>query len=277
MIDLILTMALPLLLTGLVSGFLAGLLGVGGGVVIVPILSYYLEATGLNTSFAMHIAIATSLAIIVPTSILSARTHLKLGNVDMDVIRSLGLMIFIGAMGGGLLAQQLDNAGLKTVFGLLLAGIALLFLIRVVVLREGLPGQPLRAAIGWLIGLVSALVGIGGGSLSVPTLTAFGWPIHRAVGSAALLGLIISVPGMLSFIAVGWGVAGRPDWSLGYVWLPAALLISATAFFMAPIGARTASKLDKARLRRIFGLFLAVVSLRLIWSGLSAGAFGLGF
>ena len=277
MTEMILTMAIPLLLTGILSGFLAGLLGVGGGVVIVPILSYYLEATGLNTSFAMHIAIATSLAIIVPTSILSARTHLKLGNVDMDVIRSLGLMIFIGAMGGGLLAQQLDNAGLKTVFGLLLAGIALLFLIRVVVLREGLPGQPLRAVIGWLIGLVSALVGIGGGSLSVPTLTAFGWPIHRAVGSAALLGLIISVPGMLSFIAVGWAVEGRPDWSLGYVWLPAALLISATAFFMAPIGARTANKLDKTRLRRIFGLFLAVVSLRLIWSGLSAGAFGLGF
>jgi uncharacterized membrane protein YfcA len=277
MTEMILTMAIPLLLTGILSGFLAGLLGVGGGVVIVPILSYYLEATGLNTSFAMHIAIATSLAIIVPTSILSARTHIKLGNVDMAVIRSLGLMIFIGALGGGLLAQQLDNAGLKTVFGLLLAGIALLFLIRVVVLHEGLPGQPIRAVIGWLIGLVSALVGIGGGSLSVPTLTAFGWPIHRAVGSAALLGLIISVPGMLSFITVGWGMEGRPDWSLGYVWLPAALLISATAFFMAPIGARTASKLDKTRLRRIFGLFLAVVSLRLIWSGLSAGAFGLGF
>lgn len=277
MTDLLLTLAIPLALTGIVSGFLAGLLGVGGGVVIVPILSYFLEATGLNTAFAMHIAIATSLAIIVPTSILSARTHLKLGNVDMAVIHSLGWMIFIGAMGGGLLAKQLDNAGLKTVFGLLLAGIAILFLIRVVVLREGLPGQPLRALIGWLIGLISALVGIGGGSLSVPTLTAFGWPIHRAVGSAALLGLIISVPGMLSFIVVGWGVDGRPDWSLGYVWLPAALLISVPAFFMAPIGARTANRLDKARLRRIFGLFLALVSLRLIWSGLSAGAFGLGF
>ena len=277
MTDLLLTLAIPLALTGIVSGFLAGLLGVGGGVVIVPILSYFLEATGLNTAFAMHIAIATSLAIIVPTSILSARTHLKLGNVDMAVIHSLGWMIFIGAMGGGLLAKQLDNAGLKTVFGLLLAGIAILFLIRVVVLREGLPGQPLRALIGWLIGLISALVGIGGGSLSVPTLTAFGWPIHRAVGSAALLGLIISVPGMLSFIVVGWGVDGRPDWSLGYVWLPAALLISVPAFFMAPIGARTANRLDKARLRRIFGLFLALVSLRLIWSGMSAGAFGLGF
>lgn len=275
MTEIILQIAIPLLLTGIVSGFLAGLLGVGGGVVIVPILSYYLETTGLNNLFAMHIAIATSLAIIVPTSILSARSHIKLGNVDFAVVRALGPMIFIGAMGGAVLARQMDNAGLKVVFGLLLAVIAFLFLVRVMVLRQGLPGQPAQGIIGAVTGLVSALVGIGGGSLSVPTLSAFGWPIHRAVGSAALLGLVISVPGVLGFVVVGWGLEGRPDYSLGYVWLPAALLISATAFFMAPLGARTAAKTDKVRLRRIFGLFLALVSIRLVWSGLSAGAFGL--
>ena len=269
-IDSLMLIAIPLFLTGLLSGFLAGLLGIGGGLVIVPILAYLLVWTGINDSFPMHIAIATSLAIIVPTSILSARSHMKLGNVDFSALRQLAPCVFFGALGGGLIADGLDNASLKVVFGALAIILSASFFVKIIIIRQGLPKQPVPAAIGAVIGLLSALVGIGGGSMVVPTLTAFGWNVHRAVGSAAMMGLVISVPGMFGFILAGADLAGRPPLSVGYVYLPAAAIVILAAFFTAPLGARIASRINKDRLRRIFAVFLMIVGARLIYDGSTA-------
>ena len=259
---------LPLWATGLVSGFMAGLLGVGGGLVIVPIVASLLMWTGINTVTPMHMAIATSLAVIVPTSILSAYSHMKLGNVDFAVVKRLAPFVFMGALGGGLIVDHLDNASLKVIFGALAICLSLLFLYRVMVIREGLPAQPLPAILGGALGIVAALVGIGGGAILVPLLSSFGWQLKRAVGSAALMGLFVSLPGMLGFIFVGWDAPALPSGSLGYVYLPAALIVASSAFFTAPLGARMASRIDKNKLRRIFAVFLMIVGSRLIYDGL---------
>ena len=266
---------LPLFITGLISGFLAGLLGVGGGIVIVPILSYLLEVTGLHTQTPMHVALASSLAVIVPTSIFSARAHFRLGNIDADVIRKVGLFVFIGASGGAIIADMLNNAALKFIFGSLAVMIGIWFLIKVIMIRNGLPALGGRAIIGVLIGAISALVGIGGGSLTVPTLVSCGWDMRKAVGTSALMGLVIAVPGVIIFMIVGQGAVQDLDYMIGYVWLPAVAVVSLGAYLSASWGARFGTKINKEHLRRIFGLFLVVVGARLAYAGYLGGGLSL--
>ena len=279
MLDLFLSntagIAVVLLLTGVSAGFVAGLLGVGGGIVMVPAVSYFIMQTQPDVITAMHSAIGTSLAVIIPTSILSARTHMTLGNVDFSVVRKLALFVFIGACGGAIVARFLDNSSLKILFGALCIIFGFIFLIKIIVIRDGLPKLIFRAVIGGIVGLLSSLVGIGGGSLMVPALTSFGWTMHRAVGTAALIGLVIAIPGMASFVVMGLDMPGRPTYSLGFVWLPGVLCLSATSFFMAAIGAKTADKINRKKLRKIFGIVLSIVGVRLAYSGLMAGGFGI--
>ncbi len=267
--------AAVLLLTGVSAGFVAGLLGVGGGIIMVPAVSYVIIQTQPDVITAMHSAIGTSLAVIIPTSILSARTHMNLGNVDFSVVRRLVLFVFVGACGGGMVARLLDNSSLKILFGLLCIIFGFIFLVRIIVIKNGLPKIIYRGVIGVTVGLLSSLVGIGGGSLMVPALTAFGWTMHRAVGTAALIGLVIAIPGMVSFVVMGLNMPGRPFYSLGFVWLPAVVCLSATSFFMATIGAKTADRMNREKLRKIFGIILSIVGLRLAHSGLMAGGFGI--
>ena len=268
--DVFFLMLVPLFATGLFSGFMAGLLGVGGGLIIVPIIASLLVWTGVNTVSPMHAAIATSLAIIVPTSVLSAYTHMKLGNVDFSVVRRLAPFIFIGAMGGGFVADLMDTASLKIIFGTLAISLSLSFFYSVVIIRQGLPAQAVTAVLGGVLGLVSALVGIGGGAMIVPLLSSFGWALKRAVGSAAMIGLVVSVPGSLGFVVVGWDAPSLPAWSAGYVYLPAAFIVAAAAFVTAPMGARLASRMDKDKLRRVFAIFLMIVGSLLIRDGITA-------
>lgn len=267
--DQILPLIGPLILTGLLSGFVAGLLGVGGGIVIAPILAFLLETSGIAPDMPMHIAVGSSLAIIVPTSVISARTHYRLGNVDRQVVAQLAPFVFFGALGGAVVAYGLDNAALKAIFGALAVLISLLFLVRVIVLRDGLPPVGARAFIGSAIGIISALVGIGGGSLTVPTLVSCGWDMRRAVGSSALMGLVISIPGMVSFMVVGYGAAPDLAFASGFVWWPAVIVIAGAAMLTTKFGARLSTRLDQALLRRIFGVFLMIVGTRLIYGGLS--------
>ena len=267
--------AFVLLLTGVSAGFVAGLLGVGGGIVMVPAVSYIIMQTQPDVITAMHSAIGTSLAVIIPTSILSARTHMTLGNVDFSVVRKLAFFVFIGACGGAIVARFLDNSSLKILFGSLCIIFGFIFLIKIIVMRDGLPKLIFRAVIGGIVGLLSSLVGIGGGSLMVPALTSFGWTMHRAVGTAALIGLVIAIPGMASFVVMGLDMPGRPSYSLGFVWLPGVVFLSATSFFMAAIGAKTADKINRKKLRKIFGIVLSIVGVRLAYSGLMAGGFGI--
>ena len=261
---------IPLLFTGMVAGFAAGMLGVGGGIVIVPMLAYLLEAYGLHQSTPMHVAVGSSLAIIVSTSLLSAKAHFKMGNVDFTVIKQLGPFVFIGAFGGAIIANSLDNAALRVIFGMFALMIGMSFLRRAIVIATGLPSLPWRVILGSFIGLASSLTGIGGGSLTVPTLVAFGWDIRRAVGSSALMGLVIAVPGMTSFMIFGAGAGVDLTLSVGYVWFPAVVIIAAAAYTTTGFGARISAHIDQSLLRKIFGLFLILIGSRLIYGGLFA-------
>lgn len=195
---------------------------------------------------------------------------MKLGNIDFVVVKRLALFVFLGAMGGGVVADQLDTASMKTIFGVLVVILSLSFFYRAVVIKQGLPKQPLPSIFGGLLGLVSALVGIGGGAIMVPFLSSFGWQLKRAVGSAALTGLVISVPGMMGFVYAGWDAQALPDGSVGYVYFPAAVIVASAAFITTPMGARMASRIDKNKLRRIFAMFLMLVGSLLIYDGVTA-------
>lgn len=275
MISDFLPLLFPLIATGILSGFVAGLLGVGGGIIIAPIIAYLLTSHGLHTHMPMHVAIGSSLAVIVPTSIISARTHTRLSNVDFDVVRRLGPVVFLGAMGGAVVASWLDNHSLKIIFGLLALMMSILFLIKMVEIRTDLPSFWPRSVLGGAIGLISTLVGIGGGSLTVPTLSACGWSIRRAVGTSALMGIVIAVPGMVSYMIVGAGRVTDLPFSTGFIWWPAVIIISIAAYFTAPLGAFLSVRLPQSYLRMTFGIFLMIVGSRLIYKGYDGG--GLSF
>ena len=266
-----LSLVLLLLATGAVAGLLAGLLGVGGGIVIVPILFLVFDALAFPESIAMHVAVASSLATIVPTSIASARAHRAKGNLDAALFRRWAPFVGIGALVGGFVAGALDGEQLKLVFGVVALVVAVNMAIpRTLTVAAALPGSmAAQGSIAGGIGLFSALMGIGGGTLSVPTLSLFSVPTHRAVGTAAAFGLVIAVPATLGFVWTGLGVAARPPASLGYVNLVAAGLIFPVTTLVAPIGARVAHALPAARLKLAFAVFLGVTAVRMLWTALA--------
>jgi uncharacterized membrane protein YfcA len=262
----LLTLAAMMLLTGAVGGVIAGLLGVGGGIVIVPVLDLVLAALDVDSAVRMHVAVATSLATIVPTAISSSRAHHAKGAVDRDQLRRWGIAIFLGAIAGVLLASRVSGDMLSAVFGI----VALIVAIKMLLPLEGkhiadaVPGGPAGQAIPFGIGGISSMMGIGGGTLSVPVMTLFNVPIHRAVGTAALFGLLISVPATAAFIVTGWNVDDLPPGSLGYVNLIGFAIIAPVSYLTAPWGARIAHALSKRQLSLMFGLFLTVVAVRML-------------
>lgn len=266
-----LPMLAALLGAGAAGGLLAGLLGVGGGIVIVPALDLALTLAGVDPAVALHVAVATSMATIVPTSISSSRSHAKRGAVDGDVIRRWSLPIVVGSLAGALLASSVEARVLSGVFGVvaLLAALKMLLPLDRVVLRPTLPGGPTGAVIPASIGIVSAMMGIGGGTLSVPSMTLCGVPVHKAVGTAALLGLWISVPATLGYLLAGTGDDVMPPWTVGYVSLAGFAIVAPVAWLVAPLGARLAHSLDRRRLSAAFGVFLLVVAVRMLWRTLA--------
>jgi uncharacterized membrane protein YfcA len=266
-----LPMILALLGAGAVGGMMAGLLGVGGGIVIVPALDAALTLAGVDPAVSLHVAVATSMATIVPTSISSSRSHARRGAVDGSVIRRWSLPIVVGALVGALLASRVDARVLAGVFGTVALAAALKMLLPIdgMVLRRSLPGGPAGALIPAAIGAVSAMMGIGGGTLTVPALTLCGQPVHKAVGTAALLGLWISVPATLGFLVAGTGGDDMPPWTVGYVSLAGFLIVAPVAWLVAPLGARLAHSLDRRRLSAAFGVFLFVVAMRMAYRALA--------
>lgn len=253
------------LLLGSVVGLLAGLFGVGGGIVTVPVLILGLPLVGVPTAHAIHMAVGTSLATIVVTSVSSIRAHHRRGGVIWSEFRHLAPGILIGAWLGGIIANMLAGPVLQRIFGLFAIGVGL----RMVLLdRADGQGRTVRAVakslIGVLIGLVSAMVGIGGGALTVPFLHAAGVDMKRAVATSSACGLPIAVAGAGSFMVAGWGVEDLPAGSLGYVYWPVALIVVLTSALLAPVGASLAHRLPGSRLRRIFGLFLTAVGIKLL-------------
>jgi len=267
----LLPLALVMLLTGAVGGILAGLLGVGGGIVIVPVLDTALGLLEVDASIRMHVAVATSLATIIPTSISSSRAHNGKGAVDGALVRFWGPYVFVGSIVGTVLAAQVDSGVLSIVFGTvaLVVAIKMLLPLEDVHLSSDVP----RGVFGPLtplgIGGLSSMMGIGGGTLSVPVLTLMNQAIHKAVGTAALFGLLISLPGALGYVYAGWGDARLPPGSLGFVNVIGLLLISPVTVMTAPLGVKIAHKLSKRQLSLAFGVFLMIVAVRMLYRALS--------
>ncbi|MCX2723930.1 sulfite exporter TauE/SafE family protein [Roseibium salinum] len=260
-------LAAALLATGLVAGIIAGLLGVGGGIVIVPVLYYMFIALKIDPSVLMHVAVGTSLATILATGTSSARAHYLRGSVDMDLLKRWWWAIAIGVVAGAILAGNISGGALTLVFGFVALAVSLNMMFRknVPAVAEALPGTPLKEILGFLIGGISVMMGIGGGTLGVPTLTLFNYPIRKAVGTAAAIGLIIAVPGTLLSIYFGWDVEGRPPFSLGYVNLVGFFLIIPASILSAPLGAKIAHAIDPSKLKLVFALFLGFTGLRMIY------------
>lgn len=259
-------LALAMLATGAVAGVLAGLFGIGGGIVIVPALDAALAFFGTDPAIRMHVAVATSLATIIPTSISSSRAHHRRRSVDLALVRRWGVFVLAGAVAGVLIAARVHSDVLSIVFAVvaLLIGIKLLLPLEGRTLASDVPGGALITGVPLAIGGVSSMMGIGGGTLSVAVLTLLNQPIHRAVGTAALFGLVISVPGTLSFVAAGWGDPRLLPGSLGFVNLVGFALIAPTTWLMAPLGAALAHRLSRRQLGVGFGLFLFAVALRML-------------
>ncbi|MGV3491667.1 MAG: sulfite exporter TauE/SafE family protein [Devosia sp.] len=259
--------ALGLLATGVISGIAAGLLGIGGGAIIVPALATALQVMGYDSDVVQHVAVGTSLAIIIPTGISSALAHDRRGAVDREVLKLWAPVIVAATLIGGLMAGLYSGDVLRVVFGVMAlfiaANIVLPFQER---LMGHLGGSKLTHRIAAaVVGYVSALMGVGGGSLSVPTLHAFGATMHRAVGTGAAIGVFIALSGTLGFAISGWSVEGRPPLSLGYINLPALVLIGVAATLCAPIGAALAHRLQQRTLKLAFAVFLGVVGLNMLW------------
>jgi len=257
---------LLLVVASVIAGLLAGLLGVGGGIVIVPMLFWLLTSLDVPSDLVMHIAVATSLITIIPTSISSSASHRRRGNVDATLLRLWAPGILLGAAAGGLSARLIDGIVLSAIFGVVAILVSLNMVTKKSVhLGDAPPASALaNRAIAAVVGLFSALMGIGGGTLSVPILTAYSFPILKAVGTASAFGLLIAVPAVVGFISAGWGEEDLPWGSLGYVNLPAALLISPITVLVAPLGARIASSINQQALRLCFAAFLAVTAVRML-------------
>ena len=261
-----LTLAAMMLLTGAVGGVIAGMLGVGGGIVIVPVLDLVLSVLGVEADVRMHVTVAISLATIIPTAISSSRAHEAKGAVDHAQLRRWGVAIFLGAIAGVILASRVTGDVLSAVFGVvaLLVAIKMLLPLEGKHIAEAIPGGATGQVIPFSIGGISSMMGIGGGTLSVPVMTLFNFPIHRAVGTAALFGLLISAPATVAFVIAGWNVEDLPPGSLGYVNLIGFAIIAPVSYLTAPWGARIAHALSKRKLSLMFGLFLTVVAVRML-------------
>ena len=252
---------------GAFAGFMAGLLGVGGGLIIVPVLAWILHGQQINDALVMHIAIGTSLATIVVTSLSSIRAHNQRGTVLWPVVWQLTPGIAIGAWLGAAVADLLSSVTLTKVF----AVFALLVAVQIAfgakpALHRGLPGTPGLLATGVVIGAVSSIVGIGGGSLTVPFLTWCNTSIRQSVATSAACGLPIALSGSVGFIATGLNATGLPAWSLGYIYGPALIGIATASMFSAPLGAKLAHTLPTGILKKVFSVFLALVGIKILLS-----------
>lgn len=253
------------LATGALAGLLAGLLGIGGGAIIVPALIGIFGYLHLDGLWAPHQAVATSLATIIATGSVSAYSHHRRGAVDWPIVRLLGTALLIGAGLGALAGGEIAPIWLQRLFALFLLYSGARMLLRSgQAPQQPLPPRPRLLGAGIGFGALSALLGVGGGILVVPFLARHGVALRRAVGTASACGVPIAAAGSLGFVLSGWGRAGLPPQSLGFVYWPAALAIIATSMPLAHLGARLAHRLPTAALKRVFALLLLVVGIGLL-------------
>ncbi|MFV2052415.1 sulfite exporter TauE/SafE family protein [Aliiroseovarius sp. YM-037] len=263
-IAILLPMAALLLAIGAFAGVIAGLLGVGGGIILVPAFFYAFSALGYASSELMQICLATSLATIIVTSLRSVMSHNRKGAVDWDILRSWAPGIVIGAIVGVLVAASLRSTVLQGIFGVLgiVVGLYLGFGRASWQIAPDMPKGVTRAILSPVLGFLSVLMGIGGGSFGVPVMTLYGRPIHRAVATAAGFGVLIAVPSVIGFL---FNVpAVRPPLTIGSVNLPAFVLVVCMTMITAPYGVKLAHSMDAKPLKRVFAVFLLIVALNML-------------
>ena len=253
-------------LTAIPVGFVAGLFGIGGGLITVPFLYYIFGLIDIDQQYIMHLAVGTSFAIIIPTSIVSVLTHHKFNAVDFSIVRSYGIFVIFGVISGTIFAASLKTKSLILFFSIiiLILGIYLLFLkekdnnlIKKIRLE-------LKIILGFIVGFISAPMGIGGAIMNVPVLKFFGYSINKAIGSAAAMGFLIALFGAIGFLISGQYLDSKIPMSIGFLNIPAFLIFIPITTFMARIGARTVHKIDKNKISKFFGIFLLAVSLKFL-------------
>jgi len=255
-----------LLISGVFTGLISGLFGVGGGIILVPALLYVFDELGYSESFTTHMAIGTSLAIIVPTTITSAWSYYKRGSVNIILFYKLGVPVAISSILGTFLAGILSGESLKLIFAVMIILIALnLLREKEIILGKTLPHLPKVWGVVGLIGFLSSMMGIGGGAFFITYLTSYNFQLLSAVGTSASLGLMISLPGAIGYIIGGWNLTNLPPLSFGYFNFLGFICVIPTTMIMAPQGAKLAHFLDKKILKKIFAIFLLVMSLGMFY------------
>ena len=268
----LLELAILLVEVGALSGFLAGLFGIGGGAILVPVFYECFRLAGVPLEVRMPLCVGTSLAIIIPTSIRSYRAHHARGAVDMEVVRMWWLPVLIGVLTGSLIARYAPERLFKIVFVMVAFSAAARLLSAKMDFKLGddLPQGPLMRIYGYVVGLLSTLMGIGGGLFANILMTLYGRPIHQGVATSAALAVLVSIPGALGYIYAGWPVAAHyPDvlalqlpFAIGYVSLIGAALVMPTSLLVAPLGVSAAHAMSKRTLERAFGVYLLIAGSR---------------
>ncbi|WP_448213908.1 sulfite exporter TauE/SafE family protein [Colwellia sp. MEBiC06753] len=252
------------LLLGSLVGFLAGLLGIGGGLVIVPALVYLLPLTGVETDLIMPIALGTSLATIVLTSMSAVRAHHKNRNIPWALTRKIMLVVAIGALLGAFIADKLSSQTLTYIFA---TAVSLLAIYMLVSIRKAstrdMPSNFIFQLVGLFTGIMASLMGIAGGAILIPVLSYFGVQMRQSIGVATASGLIVALFGSLGYFFTGLDQQGLPDWSLGYIYLPALVGISLTSSLFARYGVKLAAKLPVRTLKKFFAVFLILVAVKM--------------
>ena len=253
--------------SAVVVGFMAGFFGIGGGLIMVPILFYLFSFVGIEHAFVMHVAIGTSFSIIIPNSIISTMTHMKFKAVDFSIVRTFGVFVVIGVVLGTVFAVSLKTSGLILFFSIMTMIFAIYFLIE----KEKINPTPrkinliYRVICGFLSGFLSAPMGIGGGVFNTPIFKMFGYPINVAIGTSAAIGFLIALIGAVGFAISGTYLNINVPLSLGFINIPTFLIFIPITTFMAKIGAETVHKFNKGLIGRIFGIYLFIVACKLFY------------
>jgi uncharacterized membrane protein YfcA len=253
--------------SAVVTGFMAGFFGIGGGLIMVPILFYIFSFAGIEQAFIMHLALGTSFSIIIPTSIISTMTHMKFKAVDFSIVKTFGAFVAIGVVFGTIFAVSLKTSSLVLFFSIM----TMLFSLYFLTAKEKINPRPrkinliYRVICGFLSGFLSAPMGIAGGVINTPVLKMFGYPIKVAIGCSAAVGFVIALIGAIGFAVSGSYLNINVPLSLGFINIPTFLIFVPITMFMAKIGAKTVHKFDKRLIGKLFGIYLFIVSCKLFY------------
>jgi uncharacterized membrane protein YfcA len=254
-------------LTAIPVGFVAGLFGIGGGLITVPFLFYIFNSLGIDQQYVMHLAVGTSFAIIIPTSIVSVLTHHKFNAVDFNVVKNYGIFVIVGVIIGTIFAATFKTKSLVLFFSIVILFLGI-YLLLIKEKDQNIISEMklyLKIILGSIVGFISAITGIGGAVMNVPILKFFGYSINKAIGSAAAIGFLIALFGAIGFLITGSYLRTNIPLSIGFLNIPAFLIFIPITTFMARIGARTVHKIDKSKISKYFGIFLLFISAKFLY------------